>query len=138
MLEALSEHKEAVIWLASASVVMFVGSLLLVPVLVVRMAADYFHPHREPAHRLAVKHPVARAVGLVLKNLAGLVLVLAGIAMLFLPGQGLLTIVFGIAMLDFPGKRRLELRLIRLPGLLRGINALRARYGRPPLDLPAA
>ena len=33
-------------------------------------------------------------------------LVIAGIAMLFLPGQGLLTLVVGLMLVDFPGKRR--------------------------------
>ena len=70
------------------------------------------------------------------KNLAGAVLVLAGLAMLVLPGQGLLTIVVGLLFLDFPGKRSLELRLVRHPPVLRTINWLRATAHRPPLQMP--
>jgi hypothetical protein len=75
--------------------------------------------------------------GLTLKNVLGLLLIGAGIAMLLLPGQGLLTIVIGIMLLNFPGKRKLELRLIRIPALLRTVNRLRAKADRPPLELPA-
>lgn len=126
------------VWLSVASAVMFVGSLLLIPFLCVRMGDDYFMPHRDKDETLAGRHPVLRWTGLILKNLVGLVLLLAGIAMLVLPGQGLLTMVMGIMMMNLPGKRKLELRLIRLPGVLRVINHLRARAHRPPLELPEA
>jgi hypothetical protein len=131
-------HKEILVWLSIASVITFVGSLLLIPFLVVRMGPDYFMPHRDEERTLAGRHPVIRWTGLILKNVIGVVLIVAGIAMLVLPGQGLLTIVMGILMLDLPGKRALELRLIRLPGLLRAINHLRARAHREPLQLPKA
>jgi hypothetical protein len=133
---SLWENKELLVWLSLFSVVTFLGSLLLIPVLCVRMGEDYFLPQRDHQRTLAGRHPVLRWVGLVLKNGLGLLLVLAGIAMIVLPGQGLLTILIGIMMLDFPGKRALELKLIRFPGLLRAINHLRARAGHVPLRLP--
>lgn len=114
----------------------FVGSLILIPILCVRMGEDYFMPHRDRDETLAGRHPIIRWAGLILKNVLGGLVLLAGIAMLVLPGQGLLTIIIGVMMLNFPGKRALELRLIRLPGVLRAINALRARGHRPPLELP--
>jgi hypothetical protein len=132
----LQSHKEILFWLSIASVITFVGSLLLIPFLVVRMGADYFMPHRDERRTLAGRHPVIRWTGLVLKNVIGALLTVAGIAMLVLPGQGLLTMVMGIMMLDFPGKRAFERRLVRLPGVLRTINHLRARAQREPLQLP--
>jgi len=136
MLHSLLEHKHVLTTLGIVSAVTFVGSLLLIPFLVVRMGEDYFMPHRDHEETLAGRHPIVRWAGLILKNAIGALLILAGIAMLVLPGQGLLTIVLGIMMLNFPGKRALELRLIRLPGVLRAINHLRARSKRPPLQLP--
>ena len=133
---SLWENKELLVWLSLFSAVTFVGSLLLIPVLCVRMGEDYFMPHRDHQRTMAGRHPVLRWTGLVLKNGLGLLLVLAGIAMIVLPGQGLLTILIGIMMLDFPGKRALELKLIRFPGLLRAINHLRHRAGHGPLLLP--
>ena len=133
---SLWENKELLVWLSIFSAVTFVGSLLLIPVLCVRMGEDYFMPHRDQDRTLAGRHPVLRWTGLVLKNLLGVLVLAAGIAMIFLPGQGLLTILIGIMMLDFPGKRTLELKLIRLPGVLRAINHLRHRAGHGPLLLP--
>jgi hypothetical protein len=67
------------------------------------------------------------------KNAVGILLVLIGIPLVPLPGQGLLTILAGLALVDFPGKRRLELRVVRQPGVLRAVNWLRSRAHRPPL-----
>ena len=63
------------------------------------------------------------------------VLILAGIAMLVLPGQGLLTILIGFLMLDLPGKYRVEKWLISRGRVLHAINWYRGKKGRPPLRL---
>jgi hypothetical protein len=65
--------------------------------------------------------------------LIGCVLLLAGIAMLVLPGQGILTMLIGVSLMDIPGKRKLERRLIGRPAVLRTINKIRAKFGREPL-----
>ncbi|HOS97284.1 MAG TPA: PGPGW domain-containing protein, partial [Deltaproteobacteria bacterium] len=70
------------------------------------------------------------------KNILGAVFILAGIIMLFLPGQGVLTILIGITLVSFPRKRVLELRLVRKPSVLRALNWMRARAHKPPLLLP--
>lgn len=132
----ISSHKELLVLLGLFSVVTFVGSLVLLPILCVQMGEDYFMPHRDKDRTLEGRHPVIRWTGLILKNAIGLLLFAAGVAMLFLPGQGLLTMIVGIMLLNFPGKRSFELWLIRLPGVLRAINALRARAGHAPLQLP--
>lgn len=119
---------------AAASVAMFVASLVAIPWILVRLPADYFDT-RVTRHWMRDRHPLLRAVGLVVKNLAGLMFLAAGIAMLVLPGQGILTILIGVSLLDFPGKRRLEAQLVGQPAVLRGINAIRARFGKPPLTL---
>ena len=126
--------KEHVWWIGIGSLLTFVGSLILLPVLVVRMAPDYFMPGRRPAFGAA--HPGLRAIGLVGKNLLGLMLLLAGVAMLFIPGQGLLTMLMGLALMDFPGKRAAELKLVRMPKVNRALNWIRRRYGREPLQVP--
>jgi hypothetical protein len=51
------------------------------------------------------------------------------------PGQGVLTILLGIMLLDFPGKRALETRIVGRPRVNGAVNALRARFGKPPLIL---
>jgi hypothetical protein len=69
------------------------------------------------------------------KNLLGYVLVFAGLLMLFLPGQGVVTILIGITLVDFPGKYRFERWVVSQGPVLRSINRLRKRAGRPPLFL---
>jgi hypothetical protein len=80
-------------------------------------------------------HPVLRLSGLVIKNIVGIVFLLAGIAMLFLPGQGLLTMLIGISLMDFPGKRQLEAKMVGQPTLLGVINGMRRKFDKPPLTL---
>lgn len=130
----IREHEALVFWLLMGSAVTFVGSLVLLPVMIVRMAPDYFMPDRES--ELAEAHPVARIFGLIIKNLLGLLLLLAGIAMLFIPGQGLLSILMGLALMDFPGKRALELSIVRRPKVHRALNWIRGRYDKEPLQIP--
>lgn len=121
-------------WIAAASVVMFLGSLVAIPWIITRIPADYFDT-RVPRHWMTDRHPLLRAIGLGVKNLAGVILLLAGLVMLFTPGQGVLTVLIGISMLDFPGKRRLEARLVGQAAVLRTLNGIRARFDRPPLVL---
>lgn len=118
------------------SVVTFVGSLLVVTYVLVRLPANYFHSSHGREF-LTESHPVLRALAVFAKNLLGLVLVGAGIVMSLpgVPGQGVLTILLGIMLLDFPGKRSLEARIVSRPRVFRAINALRARFDKPPLLL---
>jgi hypothetical protein len=131
-------HHAVMWWSGTASLVMFVGTLLIVPVLLVKMPANYFTaPLSEEPDDWRGERPVLRWAGRIAKNLLGLVLVVTGLAMLVLPGQGLLTILLGITLLDLPGKRRLEIALLRQRGVSRAVNWLRRRRHQPPLELPS-
>jgi hypothetical protein len=132
----LGEHRALLWWLASASAVMFVGTIVIIPIIVVRIPEDYFT--RESRHNggWTPKHPVLRLAILALKNLAGILLILTGILMLVGPGQGALSILIGIMLLDFPGKYRLETAIIRRRPVYRTINWIRAKAHRPPLKIP--
>jgi len=131
----LLSSKAILWWLAAASVLTFVGTLILVPWIVVRIPADYFAHGRRLGPRQDDRHPLVRKAVLVGKNLLGCVFILVGAAMLVLPGQGLLTIFVGIMLLNFPGKYRLERWLASRPPVLRSINWLRRRAGRAPMVL---
>lgn len=121
-------------WIFAVSVLTFVGSLVALPILVVRMPADYFVGDA-PHDSWAAHHPAVRLTVLLVKNLLGGLLVLAGVVMLFVPGQGILTILIGLSLLNFPGKRAFERRLVGSPAVFDAINAIRTRAGRPPLRL---
>jgi len=113
---------------------LFIGTLLLIPWLLVRMPPDYFHPDTRKKPLWADHHPILRAVLLVGKNVLGLGVLLMGVVMLVLPGQGLLTILIGLLLLDFPGKYKAERWFIQRGPILRGVNWLRSKQGRPPLE----
>jgi hypothetical protein len=116
------------IWFSVGLFTLGIVSLLVLPFLLARIPEDYFTtplPHRTQSS--------AHWCGRVAKNLFGGLLLLLGLAMLVLPGQGLLTLLAALLLLDFPGKRRAELWLVQRPQVLRILNALRARGGRPPL-----
>ncbi|WP_406696433.1 PGPGW domain-containing protein [Singulisphaera sp. Ch08] len=121
-------------WAVAIFVGLFLGSLAVVMVLLVKLPATYFLDSH-PREGWGGQHPVVRWAVLVVKNLLGAVLVGVGIVMLVTPGQGVLTMLIGIMLLDFPGKRRLEKKLIGRPTALRAINRLRARFGKPPVIL---
>jgi hypothetical protein len=123
-------------WMGILSVVTFFGTLIALPMLVARMPADYFVRDRRDHAARRTQHPVLRVLGLVCKNLLGLAFVLAGVAMLVLPGQGILTIVIGLSLMNFPGKHALERRIVHQPTILQAINWMRHRAGQPPLDVP--
>jgi hypothetical protein len=110
----------------------FVGSLIAIPWILVRLPPHYFD-ERHPRTWLKDHHPWLRAFAIALKNVLGVVFLLAGIAMLVLPGQGLLTILIGLSFMDFPGKRALERKIISVPMVLHTVNRLRERFGYPSL-----
>lgn len=131
----LSFHETFLHLLGAASLLLFIATLLMVGIIVIRMPSDYFAYDRKEIRRVhRSRHPVIRAIILVIKNISGVLFILAGLAMLVLPGQGVLTALIGITLLDFPGKRALERRIVRYPRVLSTINRLRSRAGKPPLS----
>jgi len=123
-------------WIALGllSIAFFIATLIAIPIVLVRLPTDYFDMNR-PRRWLHDYHPAVRVTAYALKNLIGLVFLLAGIAMLVLPGQGVLTLLIGISLMDFPGKRRLERRIIGQPTVLRAINGIREKFGKQPLTV---
>lgn len=121
--------------LALVFVVTFIGTLIFVPWAIVRLPADYFRNRTHQSPLLQSLHPVLRVVLIVGKNLLGLLLVLAGMTMLILPGQGLLTILIGIVLIDFPGKFQAEFWLVKRRPVRRSVNWLRKIRHKPPFEL---
>lgn len=128
----LGQNESWVAWGVGISVLTFVGSLIAVPMVVIGMRADYF-VEGEKSDLAPTPLRVLRHLG---KNVLGAVLLLMGVAMLFLPGQGLLTILLGLSLVDFPGKRSLQLRLLRTAGVRRSVDWMRAKADKAPLVVP--
>lgn len=112
--------------LLAGSVVMFVGTMIAVPIFLVRIRDDYFVRERK-------KHPLALTI---LRTVVGLALVALGAAMIVLPGQGLLTILVGLGILDLPIKDRMINKILRHPKVHGAIDRLRRKAGKGSLQVP--
>lgn len=132
----LTEHQQLIEQIGNLSLVVLVVTIIALPLVVKQLPVDYFvSEKREPA-RGTRKHPMVWAVLSLLKNLVGLVMILAGIIMLVLPGQGTVTILIGLAISNFPGKYKLERRIACQPAIGATINKIRQLTGSPPLEFP--
>jgi len=112
------------------SLALFLISLIVFPLIIIFLPADYFVRTEPGILTLSPRRMVLR----VLKNAFGLFLILAGVLMLFLPGQGLLSIFLGISLMHFPGKRKLEMRLLNFPRIHRSVAWVRRKANRAPLE----
>src|SRR5215212_11151776 len=90
--EWAKSHQAVAWWILPISIALLLLSPIAVGWIVLQLPPDYFNKkNRRPLHSWTSK-PLLRMLLLIAKNLLGVVLIIAGIAMLVLPGQGLLTI----------------------------------------------
>ena len=134
MLDFLRIHESVLWWLGIFSVLSFVGTLVAIPMLVARIPAEYFTRN----HRYCglCRRSLLHMIGVVFKNVLGVVMVLLGLAMLVLPGQGTIPILIGLMLMNFPGKWWLEKKIVHRPVVFRVLNWMRAKSSRPPLSAP--
>ena len=134
MFDWIQEHGNILYILAALSPVSLIVIAAIAPLVIVRMPDNYFtQTHRQKV--VKPTHPAYRYSLLILKNTLGSLFVVAGFLMLFVPGQGLLTILIGLMLMDFPGKYRIERWLVSNTGVLKPLNWLREKKGKPPLHL---
>jgi len=130
ILEWFAENAGMLAWGAAIFVVSLALTAVLLKAFVVRLAPDYFVISREELKR---RRANASSTGRIVKNVAGVLLIVAGLLMLVLPGQGLLTVLMGLLLTDFPGKRAFERRIVQRPQVLALLNRMRAKHGKEPL-----
>jgi hypothetical protein len=128
MQQWLSDH---VVLLSVLSGLTFVAGLAGAVAVAVILPENYFETPPEHRHGKGLAKKV-------LKNVVGVVAVLAGMVMSLplVPGPGIIILLVGVSMTDFPGKRKVEVNALRIPGILTGLNNLRQKFGRKPLRLP--
>jgi Putative transmembrane protein (PGPGW) len=128
-------HPAVLVALGVGSTLLFVLSAAGVPWFLARLPSDYLSRRERVELGIpAEKRPAWRIVTHFFRNLVGVVLLVAGILQLVLPGQGILTILVSLFLLDFPGKRKLTRRILGSRVVFRAINSIRRRAGQPPLD----
>lgn len=129
----IQDHEHLFLWLTIVSIIGLIASVLLIPWIVTKIPSDYFaHPKRQ---KLLWGHqpPIVRLLFILLKNILGVMLVVGGFTLLFIPGQGILTILVGLFIMDFPYKYKVEIWIIKHPFVLKSINKLRVKAKQPPL-----
>lgn len=133
MLEWFHNNEILSWWLLVISLISFVGTLIVVPIILVRIPQDYFS--FQDRHQIPWRHRNRfwRLPVLLAKNLLGVIFIALGMLMLVLPGQGLLTILIGLVLLDFPGKYHVERWAVNQPVVMRSINWIRVKAGKAEL-----
>jgi hypothetical protein len=140
--DAISDWAEAnatlLWWLAAGSIAAFALTPIAIGWTLVQLPHNYFVKEERAPLESWKDRPALRLVLLAIKNLVGVVLLVAGLWMLVIPGQGLLTIAVGLTLTDFPGKFRLQRWIVKRPSVWRSINWLRKRAHREPFVRPEA
>ena len=130
-------HNHAILWwLGAIGLLTMLVSAIAIPFVVARIPADYLVNDQVSRALSERSNPLRRLVLLILKNIFGWLLILAGIVMLIAPGQGLLTVFVGLTLINFPGKRRFLRALLRRPSIYRVANWIRAKCHVAPMQLP--
>ncbi|MDA3958408.1 PGPGW domain-containing protein [Oceanispirochaeta sp.] len=129
--DLLHSYSGLIITMSTVSLVTFAGTLLVLPILLIQIPEEYFlesHRKKDSSRKINILFYLA-------KNLLGILFLLMGFIMLFIPGQGLLTIFAGLWMMDFPGKRVLEIKLIQKRSIYKGIDYIRRKAGKASLKI---
>ena len=116
------------------SVALSVIGTILLPLFLIRIPPDYLYRASHSSDGTTV--PPSRWVPLfrLARNILAMPFLIAGLVMLFTPGQGLLMLLVGLWLADFSGKRQLMRRIVSIPAVLNGVNKIRAKAGVPPLS----
>ncbi len=127
----LATYAPTIKLLGLISTITFFLSLLIIPLIIAKLPEDFFLN----IHDRKIKedeHPMIFILVRILRYSVGSFLFLAGILMLFLPGQGILTIVLGLSLLDFPGKQKEEDALLGLRSVQKSLNWIRKKEHKKP------
>ena len=126
ILENINKYQDILIWLGIISIFLFIASLILTPQFIKKMPSDYFINSN---YHLIKINSVSQFLVFMLKNITGLALIVAGIIMLFTPGQGIIAIIIGLFLIQFKGKYKLEQKLISNDLTFKTLNWIRTKMG---------
>lgn len=126
-----------VLWAAGASsLLIFLATLIGLPFIIIKLPQDYLVSQKDQSLRKYVRGTALDLPYRIMKNLLGWMLILAGLAMLVLPGQGLLAIVVGLSLIKFPGKQKALRTIVHQESVLKSANWIRRKAGKGPLEKP--
>ncbi|MBN4053635.1 hypothetical protein JYT97_01985 [Haliea sp. AH-315-K21] len=131
-LTAFSLSSDTIFFFTMLSLLTFLSSLIILPILILAIPSDYFVEKQRHPLPWTQSGYLLRMVVLLIKNLLGILMVFFGILLLVLPGQGILTLLAGIVLLDFPGKFLLLRWLARKDKILHSLNWVRKQGNKAP------
>lgn len=132
----IQAHENLVWWVGVSWLSVFLGTLFVLMAVIVMLPSEYFVRDYKKHPTIPIDNPVLLICYRIFKNLVGIFFILAGLAMLVLPGQGLISVFIGLSLTSFPGKRRLIRFIIRRKAVFRSANWLRTKFDRAPLKSP--
>jgi len=135
MITFVHNHEGLLLWFTIASVIGLIASLVLIPWILIQIPSDYFFHKKRQKQKWCNQLPIVRLVFLLIKNILGVIFIISGIIMLFIPGQGIIAIIIGVILTDFPYKYKIERWIINRPVILRSINKLRAKAKQGPIEV---
>ena len=135
MLQFMETHEELIIWVSTISFLTFIGTLISIPLIIIKLPSDYFIKDKNLAHRFCEDRPLLRIILVGLKNIFGLIFLIMGFLMLFIPGQGMITMLIGFSMLDFINMRGPVYKVVKRPSVYKFINRIRENAGKKSIEL---
>jgi len=131
----LSDNYHIIQRLGVASVLLFFLSLFILKYIIIKLPHDYFLNNLTNLQNStkARKNLFLR----MFKNFSGLLLIISGIILLFMPGQGLLTIALGVCMIDFPWVQGVKRRFICSIPVRKTLNWVRFKKGLSEFKFPS-
>ena len=103
MLDNITEYLTSITgwmsYVAIASLIFFIVSLIFIPKFIASIPSNYFIIKSSTPKTST--YSLGRLFVSIFRNIIGIFLIFCGVVMLITPGQGLLTILAGIFILDF-------------------------------------
>ena len=102
---------------------------------VVHLPRDYF---TRPQKKSGWHAGLGRKIWFVARNILGVLLAVAGVVLLLpgIPGPGIVVLLLGIILTDLPGKQKVIRKVAGKPAVMKSMNRVRRRFGRPDLVTP--
>ncbi len=134
----IQDHAASLTWMLIISVVIFGACVLAAPLILRKMPADYFTHDTKPPSLFGGSGDQSKGTSpwKIARNVAGWIMVVAGLAMLVLPGPGLVMSFIGLLLVDFPGKYTFEKWLVKRAKIMGVLNWIRKEAGAGPFDPP--
>lgn len=128
------EYQTVFLILGLLSAAGFFCTLIIIPLLITRLPTTYFLSDTRQLPSDRKPRFAFRLTLMFLKNTIALLVLLAGVFMLIVPGQGVLTIILALFLLDFPQKFKLQQWLIQQPSIRNTANWLRKKHNKAPFE----